>query len=503
MIFRTVTIALAFVGLMVGAGVATGLETIQYFVSFGWIGIVGIAVAGAIISVTGLVIIQLGSYYLADDHSTVFESITYKWVARLIDVMVTLTVFALGFVMIAGAGSTMNQQFGWPMWAGALLMVVLTLITGLLNVDKVINIIGWITPLIVGAVIVVFVYALTHLPVDVAELNQIAQGEPSAMSNWWISSFNYAGLVLITAVSMMLVIGGSYVNPREAGLGGLVGGLTLTGLLLLLGTAMFLQIDAVAGVGVPNLALFNAIHPALGTILVWIIYAMIFNTCVGQYYALGRRLSAGRKKRFYPIFATMVLIGFGVSFVGFEALMANVYPVIGYAGIVLAVIMVVAYLRDRPKIAVETHRRIQLRALFTKREHPEEKFCREDAHELESLADTVAHDGQELRERIATEVAEELHRDGSIEYDMPADIRYIARKLSPEEIEALPAGDVRTQLLHTQGAAVPEIAEPELTGADVRALAEMVSLEKIERLPEGAIKDALLEAKRTHLAGSS
>lgn len=36
---RIVLIALAFAGLMVGAGMATGQETVQYFMSFGTSGI--------------------------------------------------------------------------------------------------------------------------------------------------------------------------------------------------------------------------------------------------------------------------------------------------------------------------------------------------------------------------------------------------------------------------------------------------------------------------------
>lgn len=38
---KTVTIALAFVGLLVGAGFASGQEVVQYFISFGTMGLWG------------------------------------------------------------------------------------------------------------------------------------------------------------------------------------------------------------------------------------------------------------------------------------------------------------------------------------------------------------------------------------------------------------------------------------------------------------------------------
>ncbi|NLE96416.1 MAG: hypothetical protein GX596_00290, partial [Propionibacterium sp.] len=317
MIKRIILIALAFTGLMVGAGMATGQETVQYFMSFGTDGIWGVLLAGAIISVTGLVILQLGSYFRAQSHSRVFNSLTHKVVATFLDVCVTVTVFALGFVMMAGAGSTMAQQFGWPVWLGSAIMLVLVLLTGLLDVNRVTQVIGYVTPVVIVAIVAAFAFALTQLPVDLDALDQLARSEPSPISPWWLSAINYAGLVLITAVSMVLVIGGSYLHPKEAGWGGLAGGLLLTALLLMLSTGLLLSFDQVVGVSVPTLAMINAIHPAFGQVMVWIIYLMIYSTCIGQYYSLGRRLSAGKPRRFYPFFAAAAVAGFGISFVGF------------------------------------------------------------------------------------------------------------------------------------------------------------------------------------------
>ena len=59
---RTVLMtALAFVGLVVGAGFATGQEVLQYFISFGAIGIVGAVLSGVVMAVSGtLVVLAVG-----------------------------------------------------------------------------------------------------------------------------------------------------------------------------------------------------------------------------------------------------------------------------------------------------------------------------------------------------------------------------------------------------------------------------------------------------------
>ena len=52
---KSLKVALALVGLTVGAGFASGQEVIQYFLAFGYRGIIGAAIAGATYAlVTGI-----------------------------------------------------------------------------------------------------------------------------------------------------------------------------------------------------------------------------------------------------------------------------------------------------------------------------------------------------------------------------------------------------------------------------------------------------------------
>src|SRR5699024_8785020 len=98
---------LAFIGLVVGAGFASGQEVLQYFVSYGTGGIVAAAISAILLALAGVAILQLGSYYHAMEHTDVFDSITRPWISRLVDAFVCLVLFCLGFVMIAGAGSNL------------------------------------------------------------------------------------------------------------------------------------------------------------------------------------------------------------------------------------------------------------------------------------------------------------------------------------------------------------------------------------------------------------
>lgn len=367
-------------------------------------GLWGVVLAGGIMAITGAVIIQLGSYFLAREHMSVFRNVAHPAVSRFLDISVTLTLFAIGFVMFAGAGSTLEQQYGFPAWAGAAVMTLIVMATGLLDVDKVSAVISGVTPLVIVAVIGAFGYVMFHLPPDLSALDAIAARTAPPVSPWWLSAINDAGLSLMLAASMFLVIGGNYPNLRQAARGGIAGGVLYTVLLLLSAVALYLGIEQVGDADIPMLALVSGIHPALGHVMVVIIFAMIYNTAIGMFYALGRRLTASRPGGYRRAFLLTCLLGYGVSFIGFDALMNSVYPAIGYAGMVLAASLVFAWVRGRAAIAREAGRRLELRDLLTRRGRTPDKEVGKVAHES-NIED------EEIVEVLRRDVAREAGTD--------------------------------------------------------------------------------------------
>ena len=75
---------LRYVGVIVGAGLASGQDLLQYFLSFGAVGLIGIAALGVLNVIFGVVALQLGSYYRSGHHDEVFERITHPAVRRVI-----------------------------------------------------------------------------------------------------------------------------------------------------------------------------------------------------------------------------------------------------------------------------------------------------------------------------------------------------------------------------------------------------------------------------------
>ena len=147
---KYLSVAFAYVGVIIGAGLASGQDLLQYFLSFGAKGLIGIAALGVLNVVIGVVALQLGSYYRSGHHDEVFERITHPALRRVIDVVLVFSGFAMGFVMLAGAGANLEQQFGLPAWAGSALCAVIVILTAFLDFDRIMKVIGVFTPMTVS-----------------------------------------------------------------------------------------------------------------------------------------------------------------------------------------------------------------------------------------------------------------------------------------------------------------------------------------------------------------
>lgn len=398
---------MAFIGVLVGASFASGREALQYFVAFGNWGVLGAILTSLAMMVSGVTILQLGSYHRAKEHTSVFVAISGPVTARILDVATMITLFCIGFAMFAGAGANLEQQFGWSVWIGAVIMLALVLATGLLDVGKVTFVIGAITPFIIVLIAIATLWTIFTAQPDFATLHEQAQEVPTTLPNWWVAAINNLGLNVIVVVSMAIVIGGNFLDSREVGIGGIVGGFVFLFLLAVLVGSMYLTVDVVMDSEMPTLAMITDIHPSLGVFMALAIYGMIYNTAIGMFYALAKRLTRGRPQYFYRVYVITVLIGFVLSFIGFSNLIGWVYPILGYMGILMMVIIGWAWLKNRSNLETETELRRRARELLVKRYENSESLTREERQELRSIAYNSNIPETEFIREIMTEVNSE------------------------------------------------------------------------------------------------
>src|SRR5699024_2117783 len=286
---RVFKIGSAFIGIIVGAGFASGQEILQYFTSFGHWGTVGAVLSTVLFAYLGMTLTRVGSKLQTSSHKEAIYKISGKYLGILVDAVIVITLFGVGVVMVAGAGSTMNQQFGMPVFLGSLIMILLILATMMLKVDKVISVIGSITPFLLLAVVVVSIYSLTNMDNSFKEMEPFALKQSSAFSNWFIAAVNYASFNIAVGAGMSIVMGGSEKNIRVASIGGFLGGIGIGVLILLSHLAIFSRVDVVGNYDLPLLKIFDEISPILSTLMSLVLFGMIFNTGVSMFYSFVAR----------------------------------------------------------------------------------------------------------------------------------------------------------------------------------------------------------------------
>ena len=399
--------AFAYVGVIVGAGLASGQDLLQYFLAYGALGLIGIAALGVLNVIFGAVALQLGSYYRSDNHDVVFEQIARPALRRIIDVVLVFSAFTMGFVMLAGAGANLEQQFGLPSWAGGALCAVLVVLTAFLNFDRIMNVIGVFTPIIMVAITVLMIYSLVTPHASVAELDAAARNVTPALPNLVFSTLNYFALCVVGGIAMAFVLGGSILRIGEARRAGHIGGVLIALVLGADAVALYLNVDRIWNFDVPALEIARSVHPAFAFGYTLVIFALIYNTAFSLFYSTARRFSGGSTTRLRIVLIAVVAVGYAASFMGFKKLVGVMYPIIGWLGVALLVILAVGWLRERSAVLREENLRRKLIRVMVRKHADDLEFKDEDRLKARHLARASVVDGVELR-RDASSIAEEI-----------------------------------------------------------------------------------------------
>ena len=411
---KTISIMLAYVGVLTGAGLASGQEIMQYFISFGIPGLFGLGAIGIMHILVGGIILQLGSHYLADSHIDVIEEVSNKYVGKFMDFALIVNCFLMGFVMIAGAGANLNQQFGFKPWIGSLICTLMIIFIGMLDFDKVTKVIGAFTPLIILFAVAGSIYTFVTIKPDWQGLDQLSQSVISPLPNVALSTVNYFGLCMISGISMAFVLGGSKTDSAEAGLGGMLGGLMVAILTALVGFTLFFTLPIVKDSDIPMQIVLENIHPTLGLIMSLIIFGMIFNSSISLFYSAARRFSDTENK-FRRNLIIFTLLGFALSFMGFKKLMSILYPILGFLGLALTIILVIAWFKEKDEIKHEMRRRFAISVLTKRKLDDNEEFGRMEKEKLDRLAESSIIENKEIKKAVHEEVKEELEEKNNSE----------------------------------------------------------------------------------------
>lgn len=332
---RVMVIAFVYIGVVVGAGFASGQEIWYFFARFQRGGLWGIFGSTLIFAVAGAKAMEWGRRIGAQSYRDFFRSVVGKGYGCLADLLLTLFLFLLSGIMLAGAGA-ITSALGWGHWLGvgsALFLTVLALLKPLAGLKR------------VNAMVVPFL-CLTGFLLKLGGPRTPALLPPggSAAGSWLVAALQYSAYNLFLAFPVLVNLYRLEPDPVVLKWGGMAGGGTL-GILAFFFYTILKNYDF-SGIDLPVLFLTRNWRwgwPFFYSLVLW---GELFSSLVANVYGLLSRFRL-EKTRFYggKLLVLLVLAAL-VSRFGFARLIKKVYPFYGYLAFTLLVPLLV---RPLPK----------------------------------------------------------------------------------------------------------------------------------------------------------
>ncbi len=346
----TFKVAGTYIGTVVGAGFATGQEVIQFFARFGIKGFYGLILTTLMFIVFGYIIMDLGRKLNSHSHLEIIKYSGGRLVGTVIDAIITFFLFGALTAMIAGTGALFTQQYQISAIWGNLLMAVLTAITVLTGIKGVINAISFVVPFLLTSVIGISLFSIIESPPVLSSV-VVTAGESELITNWVIAAFLYTSYNTVVSVAILGPLGVEARDKKAIFNGAILGGLGLGIGSIMIYLALSGDVSNLIHMEVPMVHIAGKISVSIQIIYSIVLIAEIYTTAVGSLFGFASRFttksSSPMRKKTFIIGTTIV--AFFASQLGFSNLVKYLYPVVGYAGMILLISLIYSQFRYKLK----------------------------------------------------------------------------------------------------------------------------------------------------------
>lgn len=352
-ISQVITIGGAFMGFVIGSSFASGQECLQYFTGHGVLGSIGAGVIALLLYVWFVsVIVEDGRYLKLHNSGKMFNFYLGKYIGFVLEWFTPIMLFFVYSMMISASGSTFEEYYGINSNIGRAVMIIASLATVLLGLDKLVKIVGRIAPVLLIVTIIIGIISIANNPGGVANADSQLQEVKvhSNFENWALSGFMYGAYTVTGVVPYLADIGKSASTNKKNSLpGGLFGGGAFLIAVMILNFGLLANIKVVANLEIPSLYVADSISPVFGSVFSVLLLLGIYTTAVPMMYTVCNKISSDSHSKAYKITAIVTAI---VSIFGgqlsFSTMISIIYPISGYAGIVIFIgILYTKYIKKK------------------------------------------------------------------------------------------------------------------------------------------------------------
>lgn len=316
------------IGTIIGAGFASGKEIFSFFCIYGINGLWGILISNALIGF----VIYLTFKTVLDNNIKTYSDFTKflvgsnKILNYTINNIMNIFLLISFIVMVSGFGAYFNQEFGFPVIYGSIIIAILTFFTFFKSIDGIVKINTLLIP------ILVFLVILLGFKENIFSFN--VNTLPTVLNfSWFLRSILYASYNSILLIPIIINLQDLISNKKQ-----LKYVITITlAIMIILSLVIFvilnLNIESIKSIDIPIVFIANKFGIIYKYLYGLTILIAIFTTAVSQGYSFLNNVSKNKKQYFvYSILICVLSITF--SNVGFGNLLDVLYPLLGILGLV-------------------------------------------------------------------------------------------------------------------------------------------------------------------------
>lgn len=328
-------VSFTYIGTVVGAGFATGQEILQFFTRYGWMATLTIGIASILFVWLGIKLMLLANVVGAKSYEDLNKLLFGERIGSLVSLFTLISLFGVSTVMLAGAGSVFSEHLNLPYQAGLLFTLLLSYILLIKGMDAIMAVNSIVVPLMAIFSCIV-VWNAVNTP---GSANWLLLDTGYTTERIWFAPFLYAAFNLTMAQAVLVPLGAQIYDRSVLFWGGLWGGISI-GLMLIAGHfALSSQMPGIMSYDIPMGQLIYGLGSLLPLLFVLVIYGEIFTTFLADVYDLSLQIEQRTRLSCKTIVPIVLLLSYGISQIGFKALISSLYPLLGMLSMAWMIMM--------------------------------------------------------------------------------------------------------------------------------------------------------------------
>lgn len=334
-------VAAMYIGAIMGAGFASGREGWQFFGVFGWKGYLGLAISGFLFISMGMMVSYIASELDTMDMGKIIVFSGNERLAEWVGRFLAAILYTIIISMSAAGGSFLNQQFGFHQSVGGIIIVVLVLITVLGNFERISKVFKWIIPMLFILDIGLCILVICS---DIGQSGETSGFPVSNLAPKWglaavlFTAYNMLGMIPIVAEASLKAK-----DKKHGIVGAGMGGMMLTMLTVFLVTTLRKDMAFTQRMDLPMLAYSERISTLANLIFGLILFAAIYSAATSLYYGFSTKIKDTPRKKYILIVGAVIGFFFGLS--GFKSIVSYLYPLEGYIGILIMIMITINFFK--------------------------------------------------------------------------------------------------------------------------------------------------------------